>query len=189
MRKFFYFVIILLILAGGYYFYAAKNRQAVAPTVDDRQIEQKEDAGGQTPSQSQPSATSGSATSPQSSLTASSSLIQENNKAAGTFSSGEDDAMAPDILVVQVDYDGTAYNPSAVDIKVGDIVIFRNNSNGQMWPASAPHPTHTNYPEFDAKQGIEAGGKWQFKFERTGLWFFHDHLNPSARGTINVGAR
>ena len=94
--------------------------------------------------------------------------------------------MAPDILVVQVNYDGKKFDPASVDIKVGDIVIFKNNSDGAMWPASAPHPSHTAYPEFDAKEAIDPGGKWQFKFEKVGSWKYHNHSNPSAFGVVNV---
>ena len=97
--------------------------------------------------------------------------------------------MSPDVLVVQIDYDGSKYAPQTVNIKVGDIVIFKNNSEGLMWSASAPYPVHTDYPEFDPKAGVSFGGKWQFKFEKVGEWKFHDHLKPSVLGVINVSAR
>lgn len=106
----------------------------------------------------------------------------------GTFSSGEE-VDAPDILVVEVSYDGKAYSPSSVSIKTGDVVIFKNNSAVDFWPASAPHPAHTDYPEFDAKKAIAPGGKFQFSFTKVGTWKFHDHLNPSAYGSVTVAAR
>lgn len=106
----------------------------------------------------------------------------------GTFSSGEE-VDAPDILVVEVSYDGKAYSPSSVSIKTGDVVIFKNNSSVDFWPASAPHPAHTDYPEFDAKKAIAPGGKFQFSFTKVGTWKFHDHLNPSAYGSVTVAGR
>jgi plastocyanin len=55
-----------------------------------------------------------------------------------------------------------------------------------MWVASDPHPIHTDYSAFDAKQGIAPGDTYSFTFTKTGNWGFHNHLNPSATGTITV---
>lgn len=91
-----------------------------------------------------------------------------------------------DVAVFQVTYDGTSFSPASVTIKNGDVVVFKNASSDSFRPASDPHPTHTNYPEFDAKQPIAAGGTYQFKFTKSGTWGYHNHLNPSATGTIIV---
>lgn len=179
MKKFAYFIIIIIILAGGYYFYAQKNKQAMAPTVENGGM--TENKAGE--NQNQPLATSSLPNSPSQGQGSSTQPSQ------GTFSGGEGDSMAPDILVVQVDFDGQSFNPKSVNIKVGDIVIFKNNSSQDFWPASNPHPIHTDYPEFDAKQAIAPGGKYQFKFEKAGNWGYHDHLNPSMNGTINVSSK
>ncbi len=181
MKKFGKFIIILIILAGGYYFYVQKNKQAEAPILENgemmKETNESDSAAIPTPSPSpspqgrgMESAGGGTGT-------------------EGTFSSGEEGTMSPDVLVVQIDYDGSKYAPQTVNIKVGDIVIFKNNSEGLMWPASAPYPVHTDYPEFDPKAGVSFGGKWQFKFEKVGEWKFHDHLKPSVLGVINVSAR
>lgn len=190
MKKLLYFIIILIILGGGYYFYAQKNRQAIAPGVENGQVMKKED--GRTETQTAPKNQKADSSSTGTNLTPSPLPEGEGEKkdAQGTFSSGEEGAgMAPDVLVVQIDYDGNKFTPSPVEIKAGDIIIFKNNSSAQMWPASAPHPIHTDYAEFDAKQGIDQGSKWQFKFEKAGKWRFHDHLNPSAFGVVNVSAK
>jgi plastocyanin len=91
-----------------------------------------------------------------------------------------------DVAVFEITYDGKAYSPSQLTIKNGDVVIFKNASTGSFWPASAPHPQHTNYPEFDPKKSVGAGQSWQFKFAKTGAWAFHDHLNPTVFGKITV---
>ncbi|OGE80759.1 MAG: hypothetical protein A3H72_02400 [Candidatus Doudnabacteria bacterium RIFCSPLOWO2_02_FULL_48_8] len=90
----------------------------------------------------------------------------------------------PKIVTVAITADG--YSPSELTINKGDSVKFVNNDNRLHWPASAPHPTHTDYSEFDPKQGIAAGGSWAFTFDKTGTWKFHDHLNPARRGAITV---
>lgn len=91
-----------------------------------------------------------------------------------------------DIAVFEIAYNGSSFSPSQLTIKAGDVVIFKNESDGSFWPASGPHPVHTNYPEFDAKKAIGPGQKYQFKFTKTGEWPFHDHLNSSATGKIIV---
>ena len=91
-----------------------------------------------------------------------------------------------DVQVFEITYDGKAYTPAVLSIKNGDIIVFKNNSEGEFWPASAQHPSHLEYPEFDPKKPVAAGQTWQFKFTKSGAWGFHDHLNPKAFGKITV---
>lgn len=113
----------------------------------------------------------------------------KTTESQGTFSAGADAELGVDVAVFEVAYDSQTFSPQSTDIKLGDVVIFRNKSSADFWPASAPHPAHTDYPEFDAKKPIAPGGKFEFKFEKLGNWKFHDHLNPSAHGVINVTAK
>ena len=91
-------------------------------------------------------------------------------------------------------YDGANFSPATVNIKKGGIVVFENNGSADMWPASAMHPTHADYPVtggclgsiFDACQGIAPDDSWSFAFDVVGSWKYHDHLNPKAFGTIVV---
>ena len=79
-----------------------------------------------------------------------------------------------------------AFTPSEVSIKQGDTVTFVNRGTQPIWPASAPHPSHTNYPEFDPKMGIAPGSSWSFTFTKVGGWFYHDHLNSKHFGKVTV---
>ena len=88
--------------------------------------------------------------------------------------------------VREVDFDGSNFSPSTLTIKAGDTVVFKNKGNSDFWPASNPHPTHTDYPGFDALGPVAPGQFYQFQFNKVGTWGYHDHLNPSARGTIIV---
>lgn len=111
------------------------------------------------------------------------------NAPASAMTPATDEPSAPDgndVQVFEIAYDGKAFSPAALTIKKGDVVVFKNNSDGDFWPASGPHPQHTNYPEFDPKKPIVAGQTWQFKFTKSGTWPFHDHLTPSAFGKITV---
>jgi plastocyanin len=88
---------------------------------------------------------------------------------------------------VSVTIDDNGFSPQEITVKKGTTVTFINSSSNPKWPASNPHPTHTDYPEFDPKQqGIVAGQTWSFTFDKIGTWKFHDHLNPARRGTITV---
>ena len=87
---------------------------------------------------------------------------------------------------VTVNYTSSGFNPATVTIKKGTKVTFVNNSSSSMQPASAPHPSHTDYPAFDPKTAIKAGQSWTFTFDKVGSWKYHDHLNPTRFGTVVV---
>ncbi|MBI2098429.1 MAG: cupredoxin domain-containing protein [Candidatus Wildermuthbacteria bacterium] len=83
-------------------------------------------------------------------------------------------------------YTDTGYTPNTLTVSQGETIVFHNESSKDMWPASAPHPTHTNYPEFDAKRAILPGETYEFTFTKVGSWKFHDHRDPAKFGTIIV---
>lgn len=86
--------------------------------------------------------------------------------------------------IMVMDKDG--YKPKEISIKLCTKVVFKNASDGPLWPASDIHPTHGIYPEFDPRQPVEAGAEWSFVFDKVGRWKYHDHLNPTIRGVIDV---
>lgn len=91
-------------------------------------------------------------------------------------------------------YTNSGYSPSSLSIRLGDSVIFRNQGSAVMWPASALHPTHAEYPTtggclgstFDACKGIQPADEWSFRFDIAGNWRYHDHLTPTFFGSITV---
>lgn len=91
--------------------------------------------------------------------------------------------------IYPITFQPTGLTPKEITIKVGDIVEFRNSDLKPHWPASAPHPTHTAYPEFDSKAKVAPGEIWTFTFTKSGDWKFHDHLNANNsrfQGIIHV---
>jgi len=177
-------VILIVILAGAAaagFWYSKNAKQARAPeqpTADS--LENADSQANQPPGEDQnlPADSGNPATG-----------TEPAAPAGGVFSGGEEGGMSPDILVTQVVYDGEKFSPASLDIKVGDIVIFKNESQENFWPASNDHPAHTLYPEFDAKQVIPPQGKYQFTFERAGSWGYHNHLKPAVTGVVNVSSR
>lgn len=85
-----------------------------------------------------------------------------------------------------VTYTDTGFNPSSLEIKVGQTVRFMNQSSHGMWVGSGPHPTHTAYPEFDAKKNIPNGEVYEFTFDKIGEWGYHNHKKENATGKIIV---
>lgn len=96
----------------------------------------------------------------------------------------KDDASTAKTYTVEMAGDG--FSPTSLTIKKGDTVTFKNVGSNAHWPASAPHPTHTDYPEFDPKHEIAPGQSWSFTFEKVGTWRYHDHLNSGETGIIIV---
>lgn len=101
---------------------------------------------------------------------------------------GEGDAMekggvaARTVVVLS---DG-GFAPLSVTVKSGTVVSFVNEGDGQMWVASAPHPTHSILPDFDQKASVGNGGTYEYTFTRVGTWKFHNHAVPSQTGTVIV---
>ncbi len=101
-------------------------------------------------------------------------------------------------ITVEITEDG--FSPKTVSIKAGDTVTFVNRDIVPHWPASAMHPEHTAYPGsdikkcgtpeqagiFDACKELAQGESFSFTFNEKGSWGYHDHLNPTLWGTINV---
>lgn len=85
-----------------------------------------------------------------------------------------------------VTYTDSGFSPKTITIKKGDSITFVNQSSGDMWVASNPHPVHTDYPAFDEKASVQKGGSWSFTFGQAGTWGYHNHKNPSSSGTVVV---
>ena len=92
---------------------------------------------------------------------------------------------SPSEFFVTVDESGN-FDPSTINVGRDDKVTWQNESSRNIWPASAFHPTHEIYPEFDAKRGIKPGESYSFVFDRFGSWRYHDHLNASKTGQVIV---
>ena len=78
------------------------------------------------------------------------------------------------------------YSPQVLKIKQGQTVEFVNDSNEDYWPASDPHPIHTDYPGFDAQKSIHPGESWKFTFNRLGRYGYHNHLSPETHAEVVI---
>ncbi|RJQ34322.1 hypothetical protein C4556_02870 [Candidatus Parcubacteria bacterium] len=98
-------------------------------------------------------------------------------------------------MTATITYNGTSFSPGEVTIKKGGTVTW--NGTGNMWVASAQHPTHTVYAgtslqehcpsgSAEAFDQCATGNSYSFTFDKVGTWFYHDHINASAFGSVVV---
>lgn len=86
-----------------------------------------------------------------------------------------------------IEVGATGFVPDQLDIPVGARVRFINTHTEPRWPASDPHPIHSDHPDLDPKQELQPGESWEFVFTQAGTYRMHDHLAALYRATIVVG--
>lgn len=104
----------------------------------------------------------------------------------GTMQEGDMVSEATTEGKMTVEYTDGGFSPDMVRIKNGTTVTFTNQSTGTMWVASDAHPTHQLLPGFDSRKSILTGGSYEYTFTKIGTWTYHNHVSPSAVGTVVV---
>ncbi len=84
---------------------------------------------------------------------------------------------------VQVSASG--FEPQEIKIKKGARVVWTNASGKKVTVNSGVHPTHLLWPflnlgAFEDKQSVSV------IFEKPGTYTYHNHFNPSQKGTVVV---
>jgi plastocyanin len=82
-------------------------------------------------------------------------------------------------------FDGTGFTPKNLTVTAGTEVQIMNNSNSALQFSSDPHPAHTDNKEMNL-QVLSPGQSSSFVVNIQGTWGYHDHLKPSAKGTLIV---
>ena len=85
-----------------------------------------------------------------------------------------------------VSYTESGFDPTSLEIHLGDTVRWVNQGDKLMWVASDIHPTHKLFPEFDHKRAVGSGSFYEFTFEKLGDWTYHNHVSANHLGTITV---
>ncbi len=85
-----------------------------------------------------------------------------------------------------IEYRDGMFDPSTLRVLVGTKVTFVNKGTTPVWPASGVHPTHEICPGFDARKAVKPGETYSYVFDRPAECPFHNHLNASEKGTIEV---
>lgn len=87
---------------------------------------------------------------------------------------------------VAVSIGSAGFVPAQIKVKAGAKVTWTNQDTVAHQPSSNPHPTHTDLAEFGTGPVLEAGQTFSFTPTKPGTWGYHDHLNPTLVGTIEV---
>lgn len=85
-----------------------------------------------------------------------------------------------------VRFTNQGYIPSELEVSVGTMVQFVNETNGEMWVASSEHPGHTDLPTFDQFSPSVKTSVYNYTFDQIGTWSYHDHLMPTFTGIVKV---
>lgn len=85
-----------------------------------------------------------------------------------------------------VTYTNDGFSPAELTVKAGTTVTFTNQSDAKMWVASANHPSHLLYPEFDEKMSVAKGGSYSFTFTKVGTHPYHNHILLGKYGKVIV---
>jgi plastocyanin len=87
------------------------------------------------------------------------------------------------VQIITLTPDG--FSPATLTIKVGTTVRWVNKSGQLAAVDSDPHPTHTSYPPMNFGT-FSDGSSVELVFDKAGTYHYHNHLNPSQRGTVVV---
>ena len=94
------------------------------------------------------------------------------------------------------------FSPTSITIARGETIRFVNDSSRNMWVGADEHPTHTEYDgtstrehcangmntgaSFDQCTAVAKGAFWDYTFEKSGTFGYHNHVGASNTGTVVV---
>ena len=84
-----------------------------------------------------------------------------------------------------ITYNGSSFSPSKITVKAGTVLTIKNDSSSSLDFDSDPHPSHTDNPELNV-DNVSPGQSKTFTVNKIGTWGYHNHLNPTQKGTIVV---
>jgi len=96
-----------------------------------------------------------------------------------------------------ITYTANGFSPAAVTVKKGGTVTWVNEGTGEMWVASASHPTHTAYAGTTLAEHCDDvtdtsldqcknSDTYSFQFDKVGKWNYHNHSRSSHFGSVTV---
>jgi len=79
----------------------------------------------------------------------------------------------------------SGFEPSELKIKAKTLVVWINKSGNPATINSDNHPTHLLYPFLNLGEFAD-GSSIQVMFDKPGRYTYHNHLNPTQKGTVLV---
>jgi plastocyanin len=127
-------------------------------------------------------------------------VIEENSTGTGRAAMETEEDGGPTFKVVTLTDNG--FSPTSITIARGETIRFVNDSSRNMWVGADEHPTHTEYDgtstrehcangmntgaSFDQCTAVAKGVSWDYTFEKSGTFGYHNHVGASNTGTIVV---
>ncbi len=108
-----------------------------------------------------------------------------NKPAQRKLSNSEPKTIAPPQAIHEVTLTASGFSPATINVNKGDTVAWINKSGKNATVNSDPHPTHNLYPFLNLGQ-FPNSYTVQTVFKTPGTFTYHNHLNPSEKGTIVV---
>jgi plastocyanin len=102
------------------------------------------------------------------------------------YSSSSSSSSSRPYYTYDINYINSGFQPSFIAVRTGDTVRFTNRSGLLMWIASNPYPNDSDYPEFNQRATVGTGATFSFTFQRAGVFGFHNQMQPSHQGVIEV---
>lgn len=109
------------------------------------------------------------------------SSAQNSSTPASSSSSSSSSTKA----VASIAYSASGFSPSTITVKSGDTVAIKNTSSTDMQFDSDPHPVHSDDTDLNAGL-VSPGQTLTFTVTKKGTFGYHNHLDPSQRGTIVI---
>ncbi|OGY27381.1 MAG: hypothetical protein A3F33_02070 [Candidatus Woykebacteria bacterium RIFCSPHIGHO2_12_FULL_43_10] len=86
---------------------------------------------------------------------------------------------------VVIKYSSGKFSPTSTSIKLGQMMEFRNTGEQPLQIALGKHPTHEEVAGFEETL-LKPGKSYFFTIWKSGIYDYHDHLNPEASGSLIV---
>lgn len=110
-----------------------------------------------------------------------------------------DSSVTPSYETHVVEFTDRGFDPIVLEIDRGDTVRFVDNASISMWVASDPFPKNSRYSNTTKNEHCENGSstieafdqcsigpEFEFKFEKTGEWGYHNQKPFASGGRITV---
>lgn len=110
---------------------------------------------------------------------------KSTSNGSASSSTAASSSSTTDVSAAVVTYSDNGFSPVTVNAKVGQKVVFKNTSSSGIQIQSDPHPIHNLYPQLNIG-AIAAGASGSTTFAKAGTYTYHNHLNPSQKGTVVV---
>ena len=127
--------------------------------------------------------------------------VTENNNDQGLPDDGVSAVVDVQVSTVpmsaSITYGSNGFSPAEVTIKKGGTVTWTNQGGGNLWVASAMHPTHTTYSGTTLAQHCgdatdvsfdqcKNSNTYSFTFNKAGTWAYHNHSGAGHFGKVIV---